>query len=66
MASNLACQITDIIPRLADVLAIEFAFIGQKAAIRKQMEYIPSKIAHVDGGYKVHRYYWKKILQTPP
>jgi histidine ammonia-lyase len=60
MAANLGLRTLDILPRLGNILALEFAFIAQAAAIRKQMDYIPSRIAHKTGGYDIRRYQWDK------
>jgi histidine ammonia-lyase len=43
MAANVALRVLDNIPRLAEVLAMEFAFAAQAAAIRKEMDHIPSR-----------------------
>jgi histidine ammonia-lyase len=43
MAANVAIKAYQIMPRLADVVAIELAFAAQAAAIRKQAPAIPSR-----------------------
>jgi histidine ammonia-lyase len=57
MAANVGLRLQNIIPQLAHMIAIEFAFIGQAAAIRKQMEWIPTKVAKPDGS---GRHYWQE------
>ena len=44
MSAGLAVRVWETIPRLAEVLAIELAMASQAAAIRKTLDYIPSKI----------------------
>ena len=48
MAANVALRTLDTLPRLAEVLAIECAFAAQAAAIRKEMDGLPSKHEHAD------------------
>jgi histidine ammonia-lyase len=48
MAANVGLRLRDIVPQLAGIIAIEFAFIGQAAAIRKEMNWIPTKAAEPD------------------
>jgi histidine ammonia-lyase len=43
MAANVALKAYSILPRLAEVVAIELAFAHQAAAIRKQAPVIPSR-----------------------
>jgi histidine ammonia-lyase len=58
MAANVALRVMDTLPRLAETLAIELAFAAQAAAIRKEMDYIPSKSFGPDGETKKERYQW--------
>ncbi len=44
MCAGLGVRVWETLPRLAEVLAIELAMAAQAAAIRKEMDYIPSKI----------------------
>ena len=43
MAANVGLRLLDILPRLADALAIELAFALQASAIRKEMRVIPAR-----------------------
>ena len=43
MSAGLAVRLWGLLPRLAEVLAIELAFAAQGAAIRRQLDHIPSK-----------------------
>ncbi len=43
MGSGLAIRAMKTLPKMASILAIELAYIVQAAAIRKQLDYIPSK-----------------------
>ena len=45
MSAGLAIRLWGLVPRLAEALAIELAFAAQGAAIRKALDYIPSKKA---------------------
>ena len=45
MSAGVAVRAYETIPRLAEVLAIELAFASQAAAIRMEMDYVPSKIS---------------------
>lgn len=58
MAANLALRVLDTLPRLAEALAMELAFAAQAAAIRKEMDHIPSKAPTADGGIVKERYTW--------
>ncbi|MCG8339521.1 MAG: aromatic amino acid ammonia-lyase [Proteobacteria bacterium] len=44
MGAGLAVRIMKALPKLSYILAIEMAYISQAAAIRKLLEYIPSKV----------------------
>lgn len=44
MSAGLAVRIWETLPRLSEALAIELALASQAAAIRKEMDYIPTKI----------------------
>jgi histidine ammonia-lyase len=44
MGSGLAVRILKALPKLSYILAIEMAYISQAAAIRKHLNYIPSKV----------------------
>ncbi len=44
MAAGLAVRAWETMPRLAEILAIELAYAGQAAAIRKLQSHFPSKI----------------------
>jgi len=55
MAANIASRAMDTLPRLAEVLALELAFAAQAAAIRKQMDHIPSKALDEKGGAKRYK-----------
>lgn len=43
MGTGVAVRLVETLPRLAETLAIELAYATQAAAIRKSMDYIPSK-----------------------
>jgi histidine ammonia-lyase len=43
MAANVGLRLHDVLPRLADALAIELCFAFQAAAIRREMRMIPSR-----------------------
>jgi histidine ammonia-lyase len=58
MAANLGLRVLDTLPRLAEALAMELAFAAQAAAIRKEMDHIPSKAPAGDGGIIRERYSW--------
>jgi len=55
MAANIASRAIDTMPRLAEVLALELAFAAQAAAIRKQMDHIPSKALDEKGRAKRYK-----------
>jgi len=44
MSAGLAVRVWETIPRLAEALAIELSLSSQAAAIRKEMDFIPTKI----------------------
>jgi len=44
MASNVGLRAIEAAPRVADALAVEFAFIAQAAALRREQERIPSRL----------------------
>ncbi|MEZ4649026.1 MAG: aromatic amino acid ammonia-lyase [Candidatus Eisenbacteria bacterium] len=44
MSTNLAVRALETIPRLTEILAIEFAFASQAAAVRKEQEGVPTRI----------------------
>lgn len=48
MGTGLAVKLLKTLPRLADLLAIEMAYIAQAAAIRKELSYIPSSVPLYD------------------
>ncbi len=48
MGTGLAVRLLKTLPRLADLLSIEMAYIAQAAAIRKELHYIPSSIPLYD------------------
>jgi len=48
MSATLGMRITDLIPRLSEILAIELAFAHQAAEIRKNQSTIPSKLKAVE------------------
>lgn len=48
MAANVGLRAIEAAARVADVLAVEFAFIAQAAAIRREQERIPSRL-HAEG-----------------
>ena len=52
MAANVGLRLVDATDHLAHMIGIEFAYIGQAAAIRKEMEWIPSKVEDKN------RHYW--------
>lgn len=56
MASNVAIRAIDMLPRLAEVFAIELAFAAQAADIRKAMDHIPSRAPGPDGSRVIERY----------
>jgi histidine ammonia-lyase len=60
MGANLALRILDTLPRLAEALAMELAFAAQAAAIRKEMDHIPSKAPTEEGGIRKERYEWSE------
>lgn len=60
MGANVALRVLDTLPRLAEVLAMELAFAAQAAAIRKEMDHIPSKAPAPDGGIAKERYAWRE------
>jgi histidine ammonia-lyase len=43
MGTGVAVRLLETIPRMAEILAIELAYASQAAAIRKEMDHIPSK-----------------------
>ena len=43
MGAGLAVRLLKTLPRMADILAIEMAYISQAAIIRKELPYIPSR-----------------------
>ncbi len=59
MAANVALRVLDALPRLAETLAIEIAFAAQAAAIRKEMDHIPSRAHCGHCGTTKKRYPWK-------
>jgi histidine ammonia-lyase len=44
MGTGLAIKLLKTLPRLADLLSIEMAYIAQAAAIRRELPYIPSNV----------------------
>ncbi len=44
MGSGLAVRVMKALPKLGNLLAVEMAYIIQAAAIRKQLNYIPSRV----------------------
>ncbi len=58
MAANIGLRVLDTLPRMAETLAMELAFAAQAAAIRKEMDHIPSKAPTRDGGIVRERYTW--------
>lgn len=44
MSATLAQRLWDVLPRVAEILAIELCFASQAAAIRKRSSTIPSKV----------------------
>jgi histidine ammonia-lyase len=56
MAVNVAIRAIEMLPRLAEVFAIELAFAAQAADIRKAMAHIPSRAPAPDGSSAIERY----------
>ncbi|MEE8247635.1 MAG: aromatic amino acid ammonia-lyase [Alphaproteobacteria bacterium] len=50
MAANVALRAYEMLPRLAELLAVELAFAAQAAAIRKEMAAIPSRAPREGSG----------------
>ena len=48
MKKRIPVSLLKTIPRLSDLLSIEMAYIGQAAAIRKELPYIPSNVPLYD------------------
>lgn len=63
MAANVAIRAFDALPRLSEILAIELAYAGQAAAIRKEMRAIPSRAPKGDQGNPGAIKEWHRVKQ---